>query len=93
MGVDEAVLISDLSATLGAGPEIALDIQAVACLLVAAIQKLGGMDMAFFGRQAIDGDSGLVPSQTARLLGWPSLTLASTIKVNGSTIRVERSIE
>jgi electron transfer flavoprotein beta subunit len=49
--------------------------------------------MAFFGRQAIDGDSGLVPSQTARLLGWPSLTLVSTIKVNGSSIRVERNIE
>jgi electron transfer flavoprotein beta subunit len=93
MGVDEAVLISDPSATLAADSEAALDTQAVARLLAAAIQKLGGMDMAFFGRQAIDGDSGLVPSQTARLLGWPSLTLASTIKVNGSTIRVERSIE
>ena len=93
MGVDEAVLISDPSATLGADPKIALDTQAVARLLAAAIRKLGGVDMAFFGRQAIDGDSGLVPSQTARLLGWPSLTLASAIKVDGSTIRVERSIE
>ena len=93
MGVDEGVLISDSAAMFGADPQIALDTQAVARLLAAAIQKLGGVDMAFFGRQAIDGDSGLVPSQTARLLGWPALTLASTIKVDGSTIRVERSIE
>ena len=93
MGVDEAVFISAPSVMFGASPEFALDTQAVARLLAVAIQKLGGVDMAFFGRQAIDGDSGLVPSQAARLLGWPSLTLVSTIKVDGSNIRVERSIE
>ena len=93
MGVDEVVLISDPAATFGADPQIALDTQAVARLLAAAIQKFGDVDMAFFGRQAIDGDSGLVPSQTGRVLGWPALTLASTLKVVGGTIRVERSIE
>ena len=49
--------------------------------------------MAFFGRQAIDGDSGLVPAQAARLLGWPALTLASVIKIEGTHVRVERGIE
>ncbi len=49
--------------------------------------------MAFFGRQAIDADAGLVPVQTARLLGWPALTLASVIKVEGGSARVERGIE
>jgi electron transfer flavoprotein beta subunit len=93
MGVDDAVLISDPGAMLGADPEIVLDTQAVARLLAAGIQKLGGVDMACFGRQAIDGDSGIVPSQVARLLGWPSLTLTSTIKVDGNTIRVEKNIE
>jgi electron transfer flavoprotein beta subunit len=93
MGVDEAVFIPDTSITPGTGSEIALDTQGIARLLAAAIQKLGGVDLAFFGRQAIDGDSGIVPSQTARVLGWPSLTLASAIKVDGRTIRIERSIE
>ena len=93
MGVDEAVFIPEASTTPGTGAEIGLDTQRIAYLLAAAIQKLGNVDLAFFGRQGIDGDAGIVPSQTARVLGWPALTLASTVKVDGSTIHVERSIE
>jgi electron transfer flavoprotein beta subunit len=86
MGADEAVLISDPA--LGT-----LEPQAVAHILSAAIQKLGGVDLACFGRQAIDDDSGTTPAQAARLLGWPALTLVSVIKVDGSSLRVERAIE
>jgi electron transfer flavoprotein beta subunit len=86
IGADDAILIND--PTL-----VNMDTQATARILVAIIQKIGGVDMAFFGRQAIDGDAGLVPAQTARLLGWPAMTLASVIKSEGSNIRVERSIE
>jgi hypothetical protein len=49
MGCGEAVLISD-PALAGA------DSQAVARVLAAAIQKMGDVDLVFFGRQAIDGD-------------------------------------
>ncbi len=86
MGADDALLISDPS--LGA-----VDPQGVARILAAAMQKLGNVDIAFFGRQAIDDDSGTTPAQVARLLGWPALTLASVIKVDGSSLRVERAIE
>ncbi len=86
MGADDAILISDPA--LGY-----LDTQATAQVLAAAIKKIGAVDMAFFGRQAIDADAGLVPVQTARLLGWPALTLASVIKVDGGSVRVERGIE
>jgi electron transfer flavoprotein beta subunit len=86
MGADDALLIND--PTL-----VNLDTQATAAVLAAIIQKIRGVEMAFFGRQAIDGDSGLVPMQTARLLGWPALTLASVIKVEGGSVRVERSVE
>ena len=86
MGADDALLISD--------PALAgIDPQAVAPILAAAIQKLGGVDLAFFGRQAIDDDSGTTPAQAARLLGWPALTLVSVIKVEGGSLRVERAIE
>ena len=86
MGADDAILISD--------PALSeLDTQAAARLLTAAIRKIGGVDLACFGRQSIDGDSGVTPAQTARLLGWPSLTLASTVKVEGGEIRVEHSTE
>ncbi len=86
MGADDAILISDPA--LGY-----LDTQATAQVLSAAIKKIGAVDMAFFGRQAIDADAGLVPVQTARLLGWPALTLASVIKVEAGSVRVERGIE
>jgi electron transfer flavoprotein beta subunit len=86
MGADDALLIFD--PTMGA-----IDPQATAHILTAAIQKLGGVNLAFFGRQAIDDDSGTTAAQTARLLGWPALTLVSVIKVEGDVLRVERAIE
>jgi electron transfer flavoprotein beta subunit len=89
MGCGEAILISD--------PALAkADSQAIARVLAAAIQKVGGVDLAFLGRQAIDSDTGLTAAQTARVLGWPALTLVSVISAvdpAGRTIRVERSIE
>jgi electron transfer flavoprotein beta subunit len=86
MGADDAILISDPVLEV-------VDPQSVARILTAAIQKLGGVDLAFFGRQAIDDDSGTTPAQAARLLGWPALTLVSVIKVDGGSLRVERAIE
>ncbi|HEX7620708.1 MAG TPA: electron transfer flavoprotein subunit beta/FixA family protein [Anaerolineales bacterium] len=86
MGADDAILISDPA--LGY-----LDTQATAQVLASAIKKIGAVDMAFFGRQAIDADAGLVPVQAARLLGWPALTLATVIKIEAGSARVERGIE
>lgn len=89
MGCTDAILISD--------PALAqIDSQATSRVLAAAIQKLGDVDLAFLGRQAIDTDTGLAAAQTARLLGWPALTLVSVISgvdPSARTIRVQRSIE
>lgn len=86
MGADDAIRIGDPALA-------AIDTLASARILAAAIQKIGGVDLVCFGRQAIDGDSGVTPAQTARLLGWPALTLASAVAIEGGRIRVERSIE
>ncbi len=89
MGCSEAVLISDNAITQ-------IDSQATAHLLAAAIQKIGEVDLAFLGRQAIDTDTGLAAAQTARVLGWPALTLVSVITAvdpAAHTIKVERSAE
>jgi len=86
MGADNAILISDSAL-------VNMDTQATSQVLSVAIQKIGGVDAAFFGRQAIDSDSGLVPAQTARLLGWPALTLSAVIKVDGGSVKVERGVE
>jgi electron transfer flavoprotein beta subunit len=86
MGADDALLISDPVLS-------AVDPQATARILAAAIQKIGGVDLACFGRQAIDDDSGTTAAQAARLMGWAALTLVSVIKVDGGSLRVERAIE
>jgi electron transfer flavoprotein beta subunit len=89
MGCNEAILISD-PALSGA------DSLVTSHVLAAAIQKIGGVDLAFFGKQAIDGDVGVTAAQTARVLGWCALTLVSTIShvdPQARIIRVERSIE
>jgi electron transfer flavoprotein beta subunit len=89
MGCGQAVLISD-PALEGA------DSQAVAKVLAAAIQKVGDVKAAFFGRQAIDGDMGVTTAQTGRVLGWPVLSLVSVIKEfdpGAGKVQVERSVE
>jgi electron transfer flavoprotein beta subunit len=92
MGCSEAVLVSD--PTLGKP-----DSQAVARILAAAIKKAGeseAVDLVLFGRQAIDGDMGVTAAQTARTLGWPSLSLVSAVKElnpGSGSITVERSME
>ena len=89
MGCGEAILISD--------PALAkADSQATARVLAAAIQKVGGVELAFLGRQAIDSDTGLTAAQTARAQGWPALTLVVSIQAvdpAAHTIRLERSLE
>ncbi len=86
MGCSQSVLISD--------PALAnADSQAVAHVLAAAIKKVGSVDLAFFGKQAIDGDMGVTAAQTARCLSWPVLSAVSVISAEASGIHVERSIE
>lgn len=86
MGCSEAILVSD-SALVNA------DSGAVAQVLAAAIQKLGGVELAVFGRQAIDGDIGMTHTQTARVLGWPVLSLVSSLKIENGAVRAERTME
>lgn len=87
MGAQQAILISD--------PALAnADSQAIAKVLAAAIRKIGEVDLAFFGRQAIDGDMGVTGAMTARVLGWPMLGLVSAVQaLSTASIRVECSFE
>ena len=89
MGCSEAILISD--------PSLATtDSLGIARLLAAAIQKIGDVNVAFFGKQAIDGDMGVTAAQTARVLGWPMLSLVSVIQAldpAAASIRVGRATE
>jgi len=89
MGCNDAIRIED--------PALAEDDSlSTAKVLKAVVDKIGDVDMVFFGRQAIDGDTGLTPPQTARLLGWPYVGLISAFKEvdpDGKKLVAERTIE
>jgi electron transfer flavoprotein beta subunit len=89
MGCSQAVLITDTDLQQ-------VDSQSIARTLAAAVVKIGDVDLALFGRQAIDTDTGITPAQAARVLGWPMLSLVSSIlglNMSGRTLKVERSTE
>ncbi len=89
MGCSEAILVSD-SAFEGS------DTLGTARVLAAAIRKAGDVQVALFGRQAIDGDTGQTIVQTAQKLGWTPLTFVAQIKAidpAAGTITVDRLLE
>lgn len=87
MGCDEAILVAD-EAFAGS------DALGTARVLAAAINKVDEVQIAMFGKQAIDGDTGQTPVQVAVKLGWTPLTFVSEVKeINGDSITVERLLD
>jgi electron transfer flavoprotein beta subunit len=90
MGCDEAFLISD-AAFEGS------DALATTYILAQAIKQLGDeVDLVAFGKQAIDGDTGLVPAGVARRLGWPLLSYVAKIDEldpGSKTLKATRLLE
>jgi len=89
MGCDEAILLSD-PALKGS------DLLATSRALAQAIHKLGDADVVLFGKQAIDGDTGLTAIAVARRLGWSPLTyVAQIVELDPAarTIKVDRLLE
>lgn len=86
MGADEAVLLSD-RAFAGA------DTWATSNTLANAIKKLGGADIIFAGRQAIDGDTAQVGPQIATRLNLPQVTYVQKVETGDNTVTVERQLE
>ncbi|MBI4709823.1 MAG: electron transfer flavoprotein subunit beta/FixA family protein [Nitrospirae bacterium] len=86
MGADEAVLLSD-RAFAGS------DTWATAYTLAAAIKKIGA-DIIFCGKQAIDGDTAQVGSETAEFLNIPHIAYVRKIEeVKEGYIRVQRLMD
>ncbi len=89
MGCSEAVLVSDASFE-------GSDTLGTARVLAAAINKIDDAQIAFFGRQAIDGDTGQTVVQTAFKLGWTPLSFVAKIREldpESGTITVDRLVE
>jgi electron transfer flavoprotein beta subunit len=86
-GADQVVLLSDRKFA-GA------DTQATTYTLAKAVEKIGGYDLVFCGRQAIDGDTAQVGPQTAEKLGLPQITYAESIaSLSGDEIVVQRAFD
>ncbi|MDI6854896.1 MAG: electron transfer flavoprotein subunit beta/FixA family protein [Deltaproteobacteria bacterium] len=86
-GADYAVLLSD-RAFAGA------DTWATALTLAKAIDKMGGADLIFTGKQAIDGDTAQVGPMLAAIMGIPCVAWARKITFTGNnTIEVERLLD
>jgi electron transfer flavoprotein beta subunit len=82
MGADRGVLISD--------PQLAgADALLTARVLASAI-KDERPDLVICGTESYDGSTGMVPSMLAELLGFPQLTFAKKVEVDGSRVRVHR---
>ena len=85
LGADEAVMLIDAAFDGG-------DSYTTARALAAAIAKIGAVDLVLTGRQAADGDSGVVGLGIAELLGLPAVTFAVDIEVADKTLVIERAL-
>lgn len=86
MGADKAVHVSDESLH-------GSDVLATARVLAAAIGKVEGVDLVIAGNEATDGRAGAVPAILSELLGYPQLTHARVVTVDGSSVKVERETD
>jgi electron transfer flavoprotein beta subunit len=88
MGADEVYHLSD-PAFLGG------DAFATAKALAAAIQKLGGYDLIFCGKQAVDEDNAATGVMLAELLDLPHISVVTKFEIaaDGKSATAEREIE
>lgn len=82
MGADEAVHVLD-DALHGS------DALATSLVLAKAIERIG-YDLVITGSESTDARMGVVAAMLAERLGVPQATLAGSVEVDGSTLRVKR---
>ncbi|MBB5155375.1 electron transfer flavoprotein subunit beta/FixA family protein [Saccharopolyspora phatthalungensis] len=86
MGADKAVHLSD-EALHGT------DAPSTARALAKVIGTVEGVDLVIAGNEATDGRTGAVPAMVAEALGWPQLTFARKVEIDGSTVKIERETD
>ncbi len=84
MGADDGVILSDPTFE-------GSDSFGVAYILTKTIEKIGKYDLIICGRQSADWDEGLVGSIIAENLSLPIVTLAVSVDVVGSEIKIKRA--
>ena len=85
-GADTGIVLTD-RAFAGA------DTLATSYALATAVKHIGEVDIIIGGRQAIDGATAQVGPQIAEKLGFPQVTYAEEVKVEGGKAIVTRRLE
>jgi electron transfer flavoprotein beta subunit len=85
MGAAKAVIVSDDSLR-------GTDALGTAKVLAAVIRRVNP-DLVLAATESSDGYTGTTPVQLAELLGFPSITFAKSVTINGSTVEVSRQTE
>jgi electron transfer flavoprotein beta subunit len=83
IGADRGVLIET---------DAVLEPLAVAKLMQHVASK-EGVQLAIFGKQAIDDDAGQTGQMFGALMGWAQASFASKVQVNGETATITREID
>ncbi|MHB1518701.1 MAG: electron transfer flavoprotein subunit beta/FixA family protein [Acidimicrobiales bacterium] len=85
MGAARAILVSDdvLAGT---------DALGTAKVLAAAVRR-AEPDLVLAATESSDGYTGTTPVQMAELLGFPSITFAKKVEIEGSSVKVQRQTE
>jgi electron transfer flavoprotein beta subunit len=83
MGCDAAYLLSDQAFTDA-------DVSAVAHILTAAVQKLGGADLIVTGRESSDTGSGQIGPRLAEALGYAQITAAYSLTAADGRLQAVR---
>ena len=86
MGADKAVHLSD-EALAGS------DAVGTAKALAKAIGTVEGVDLVIAGNEASDGRGGAIPAMVADVLGFPALTHAREVTVDGTSVTVKRETD
>jgi electron transfer flavoprotein beta subunit len=60
---------------------------------IAHYAQAGGYDLILMGKESVDYNGYQVHGMVAELLGWPAITPAIKLDVNGQTATLEREIE
>ena len=84
MGADNAIHVEL--------PETA-DSNMTAKALAGALKKEAGVDLVFFGKEALDDGAAQVPQMVSAFLGLPAVTVVCGIEYAGSTLKCKREIE
>jgi electron transfer flavoprotein beta subunit len=86
MGADKAVIVED--------PLLAdADGLTQAQVLKAVVDKVGDVGLLTFGIPGIQGEAFTMGPEVAGLLGWPLVSYASDVKLDGTSVEVVRHVE